>query len=114
MNGEEISAISVDHEAAIYCNGLITASRREFDFMWYLFTRTRDVARRRMLLKALGCVEDEMILMRFIRRIIESNDIDNEDNEWETILRATFTNGPLGLNVTLNFLRYNYDDFIGL
>lgn len=88
------------------------ATEHEFDLVWKLFKRTANVARRKFYLSAIGCIEDERILMKFIVTIVESEDV--ETDEWMTILKSTYGNNPVGLRVTLQFLRQHYDAFIGL
>lgn len=106
--------LSSDHETSIFCNGNLLADEAEFDFMWSLFNSSSVESRRSFYLRSMGCIENEAILTRFIRTIIVSDDIDNSNNEWLTIVEVIYSNGPIGLNVTLRFLRENYDDFLGL
>ena len=115
MLDEQNVNLSVDHESVIFCKGLIMITEHEFDFIWKLFKRTKSPLRRSLYLNSMGCIEDESILMKFIMMIIESKDIDNDvNNEWEIILKATYSNNAVGLRVTLQFLRQHYDAFIGL
>ena len=62
----------------------------------------------------MGCIENEEILTKFMKMIIESNEIDNNNSEWFTIVQAVYSNGPIGLRVALKFMRIYYDDLIGL
>lgn len=101
--------ISVNHEVNILCGGLITASMSEFEFMWSKFLSIRDSSRRKIL-SAIGCIENPSILMRFIMKIIDSDEI--IDDEWEVILKSTYSHNHIGLRVTLDFLRSNYDAII--
>lgn len=103
-----------DHEAALYCNGLLMAGKHEFDFMWNLFNGTDDSKERRLYLESMGCIENEDILMEFIKTIIESDDIDKDSTEWLTIVEAVYANGPIGLSVILRFMRTYYNEFSGL
>jgi len=106
-----------DHEAAIFCNGLRSAGRDEFDFMWNLFNSTSERTRRALLLRSMGCIENEELLTRFITQIINGTDnsIDNRDNnEWMTIITSVYANGPIGLRVVLEFLRLHYEPLMEL
>lgn len=115
MLDERNVSISVDYEYVIFCKGLIMITEHEFDFIWKVFKGTENPTRRNLYLNSMGCIEDESILMKFIMMIIESKDIDNVvNNEWKTILKATYSNNVVGLRVTLHFLRQHYDAFIEL
>lgn len=103
------------HEAEVFCGGMITATEKDLNFMWQQFVNETSPMRRKLYLNAIGCNEDESILMKFIMKIIESEDVENVSNgEWRIILQASYANNPLGLNVILRFLRQHYNDFIGL
>lgn len=110
----EGDGFSNDHETSLLCNGILTAKDEEFDFMWSLYKSSTEVSKRTLYLKSMGCIEDEDILTKLIKMALESDEIDNTNNEWFTIIEAVYSNGPIGLRVALKFLRENYDDFIGL
>jgi hypothetical protein len=105
---------SSDHETALFCNGILKADEKEFDFMWNLFNSSTIATSRSFYLRSMGCIENEEILTRLIKTIIESKDIDNRNNEWLTIVQAVYANGPIGMKVAMKFMRENYDEFIGL
>lgn len=105
---------SNDHETSLLCNGILTATEEEFNFMWSLYKSSKEVSRRSLYLSSMGCIENEKILTRLINKTLESGEIDNTNNEWHTIIEAVYSNGPIGLRVTVKFLRESYDDFIGL
>lgn len=101
-------ALSVDHESVILCHGLMAATRDDFELIWLLHTNAVDLERKKLLLKVIGCIESEEILMEFLMRIFQWK------SEWQEILRAAYSNHQIGLRVTLDFLEQNYDDIIGL
>lgn len=101
-------ALSVDHESVILCHGLMRATRDDFELMWLMHNNAGDLERKKLYLKAIGCIESEEILMEFLMRMFQWK------NEWQEILRAAFSNHQIGLRVTLSFLERNYDDIIGL
>lgn len=105
---DESVVISVDHEHAILCHGLIMATMDDFEFMWNLHESTLEPERRKLYLKVIGCIESEEILMEFIGRMFKSK------FEWMDILRAAFSRHQIGLRVTLEFLNMNYDRVIEL
>lgn len=110
-----IAGFSSDHEEALFCNGILMATEQEFSFMWNLYNSSTDALERRFYLSSMGCIENEDVLTRFINTILEVGVIDNtNNNEWLTIVQAVYRNGPIGLKVTLRFLRERFDDFIGL
>ena len=113
MEGERVG-FSNDHETSLLCNGILKAEEEEFNFMWSLYKTSTETSRRSLYLRSMGCIENEEILTRFIKMTLESNEIDNTNNEWRTIIEAVYSNGPIGLKVALKFFRENYDDFIGL
>lgn len=107
---EGAAVLSVDHGEVALCNGLIMATKNDFEFMWQLHSNASsdDLERKKFYLKVIGCIEDEEILMEFMMRMFESRD------EWQEILRATYSRHQIGLRVTLDFLRRNYEDVIEL
>lgn len=100
--------ISVDHESVILCHGLMMATRDDFEFMWHLYESAENLERKKFYLKVIGCIENEEILMEFLSRML------TRSGEWREIIRASFSNHRVGLRVTLDFLKRNYDDVIGL
>jgi hypothetical protein len=100
--------LSVDHGEVALCNGLILATKNDFEFMWQLHLNSNDLERKKFYLKVIGCIEDEEILMEFMMRMFERRD------EWQEILRATYSRHQIGLRVTLDFFRRNYEDIIEL
>lgn len=108
------NGFSNDLETSIFCNGILNATKKEFDFMWKLYTNSDVSSRRSFYLRSIGCIEDEEILTKLIMNTIESDDIDNTNDEWLTIVQSVYSNGPVGLQVALKFLRENYNAFIGL
>lgn len=53
----------------------------------------------------MGCIENREVLNRFIRTIFDEDTVVN--NEWRTIVQAVYANGPIGMRVTLDFMREN-------
>lgn len=105
---DESVALSVDHESAILCHGLILATMDDFEFMWQLYESTSSPERRMFYLKVIGCIESKEILMEFMERMFERK------SEWKDILRAACCTHRIGSRVTLEFLSKNYDRVIGL
>lgn len=96
-----------DHGDVALCNGLIMATKDDFEFIWQLHFNS-NLERKKFYLKVIGCIENEEILMEFMMRMFESRD------EWQEILRATYSRHQIGLRVTLDFLRRNYGEVIEL
>lgn len=105
---DEGAVLSVDHENAILCHGLIMATLDDFEFIWHLHSSALDPKRRIFYLKVIGCIENEEILMEFMERMFERK------SEWMDILRAAYSNNRIGLRMTLEFLSKNYNRVIGL
>lgn len=91
------------------------AQAEEFDFVWNLFRISSDAARRKFYIRSIGCMENEEILMRFIRKVLDDDiTADNSGNdEWISIIEAVYRNGPIGMKVAQHFLRTEYE-FISL
>jgi hypothetical protein len=105
---EGTAVLSVNHGDIVLCNGLIMATKNDFEFVWQLYSSSNDLERKKFYLKVMGCIEDGEILMEFMMRMFERKD------EWQEILRATYSRHQIGLRVTLDFLRRNYDEVIEL
>jgi hypothetical protein len=103
-----------DHESNIYCNGVLNGTEKEFRFLWNSYEASTVTPRRRFYLQSIGCIENEEILSEFIGSIVEKTETVKQNDEWLTIVQATYANGPIGMNVTMKFLRTDYDYFIGL
>lgn len=101
--------ISVDHERVILCHGLMMATRDDFEFMWHRYESAENLERKKFYLKVIGCIESEEILMEFLSRMLTKG-----SGEWREIIRASYSNHRVGLRVTLEFLKRNYDNVIGL
>lgn len=113
MLGERVGFPN-DHETSLLCNGILTATEDEFDFIRNLFKTNTEASRRSLYLSSMACIENEEILTKLIMMTLEGEEIDNTNNEWLIIIEAVYSNGPIGLRVALKFLRENYDDFIEL
>lgn len=83
-----IPGFSSDHEATLFCNGILKATEKEFDFMWNLYRNSKISSRRRFYLRSIGCIESDKILTRFIASIVESDEVDNDNEEWLTIIQV--------------------------
>jgi hypothetical protein len=104
--------LSMDHREAIFCHGLIMATEDEFDYVWRIFASSTNAVARRFYVNALGCIEDDGILMKFITTIIQRDELNADDIV--SIIKATYSHNHVGLNITLQFLRDNYDAVIEL
>lgn len=111
MDGNRVG-FSSDHETSIFCSGILMATAQEFDFMWNLFNSTTDASRRKFYLRSMGCIENDDILTRFIKKVLEIDISGNQNDEWITIIEAVYRNGPIGMKVAQHFLRDEYDEMI--
>lgn len=101
--------ISNDHKSTIMCNGAITADRDKYNLLWERYGSAQTEVDRTLLLKTIGCIEDKDILEMFIRNFSKV-----DDDDWLIIIQSVYANGPVGLNVTMEFLDKKYEEFMDL
>jgi hypothetical protein len=99
-------AISSDLKEAIMCNGARTANNTAFGHLWDLYTESSKASEKKLLLKSMGCIQNREILKNYINTYKKVG-----DDEWFTVIQAIYLNGPIGLNVTMEFLESSYIEF---
>lgn len=107
-------AISSDHESEVLCRGMMTADLDQFDYVWDLFTKSTDLDQRSVYIHSMGCVEDDDLLTRLIHTILVGDDLIDGSDEWLSVMQSVYDDGPIGMRVTFDFLRFNVDEFLGL
>lgn len=90
-------AFSLDHKSSIMCNGVINGTEEDYNNLWTLYLYA-DASEKTLILKTIGCIEDQNILEKYILKY-------NSTLEWLTIIQAIYANGPIGMRVTIEFLR---------
>ncbi|KAL7025611.1 hypothetical protein ACKWTF_013562 [Chironomus riparius] len=104
MNSEV--TISTDHRATIMCNGAITGGVLIYGFLWESYIKAIQASEKSLLLKTIGCIENREILHEYIRRYSRVS-----DDEWFTVIQSVYSNGPIGLKITMEFLNDEYQNF---
>lgn len=99
--------ISNDHLSTVMCNGAITANTDTFNTLWRIYKfSTNQKLDKTLILKTIGCIEDRNILNDYLNRYTQT-----QDDEWFTVIQSVYLNGPIGLNVVMEFLNENFNSF---
>lgn len=102
---DEEFEFSVDHKSVVMCNGVLKANQTVFEHFWNVYV-TRNADDLPLILRTIGCMENEEILKQYIEKYDQAI-----GTQWLTIIQAVYANGPIGMKVTLNFLREKFDEF---
>lgn len=105
FDGETLSR---NHEPAILCNGLRKVSDGDYESMMDVFRSTTDRRLRELYIRSMSCMENEAILMGFIKAVIESGN-NVLDDEWKIALESMCANSPIGVRVALRVLRIHHE-----
>ncbi|KAG5670371.1 hypothetical protein PVAND_000642 [Polypedilum vanderplanki] len=105
ISDEEYS-ISVNFKETILCNGVINGNQTDFDFLWRLFETSNNKVEKVEIINAISCMEDENILMDFIKKYKELDDL-----YWKSIIKAFYERKTTGLKVLKNFLKEESAEF---
>uniref|UniRef100_A0A182W7Y5 Aminopeptidase N n=1 Tax=Anopheles minimus TaxID=112268 RepID=A0A182W7Y5_9DIPT len=102
-------AADPDLREAIFCNGLRQASATVFDSIWQRMQSSQDQSYRSDLIRSLGCVENELLINRYLDTTISSNSSNYFNQERERVFMAVCRNGDLGIEIAMKFLLKNMD-----
>jgi aminopeptidase N len=108
QNGSSISTISPDVQSSIYCNGLRGADSATFLMMRDKMIGSNDQAERTILINALGCVQNENLLMSLLYLTI-TNGNNFRLQEKSRVLVAPLNSGIIGLKVMIDFIELNHE-----
>ncbi|XP_030080693.1 aminopeptidase N [Drosophila hydei] len=110
---EQGTPIQPNLQMPVYCNGLKQADDQVFDFVYDKLMTSTNQAERRLLISALGCAQDEKQLHKYVSSSI---DLTNQllIQERYTLLSPTYSRGPVGLNVCIDFLLNNWEAYAKL
>ena len=98
--------ISADHRATIMCNGAIKGGVTTYGFLWESYMNSNQASEKSLMLKTIGCIENREILADYITRY---NRVTKD--EWFTVIQSVYLNGPIGMNVAMEFLNVEFENF---
>lgn len=99
--------IEPDVQSAIYCNGLRDADTSTYFHLQNKMLASEDQAERTLIISALGCTQNEVLLTQFLNLAIIPGDALRLQEKFR-VFASPANNGELGLRVTMNFIRNNF------
>nr|XP_014098397.2 aminopeptidase N-like [Bactrocera oleae] len=107
------TAIEPNTRSQAYCNGLRRASDADYDYFYNDLLRSNDATYRNLLIRGLGCSESTTQLEKFVKSSIDrSNSLTSSQRT--TLLSATYSRGPTGLLISIDFLNNNWEAYASL
>ncbi|XP_050293698.1 uncharacterized protein LOC126734205 [Anthonomus grandis grandis] len=94
--------------SVIYCNALRYGNNvDDWEFLWRAFGATQVASEQVRLLSALGCIQDEATLQRFLNLTLDPNSgIRSQDAI--TAFTSVYTSSTVGISVAFKFLKENH------
>lgn len=105
--------IAPDLQSALYCNGLRQSNATTFFYLQNKMFSSEDQAERTLIINALGCAQDEALLLQYLNLAIIPGDALRLQEKFR-VLVAPVNNGELGLRVMMEFIRYNFHSIISI
>lgn len=105
---EKPDTISPDLKASTLCEGIRYGTIGSYLVIWASLDQTENQADRRVILESLGCSEDATVLQRFLESTLDDK-FTYRKAELNRILKAVYSNGPIGLKISLDFLTKHYE-----
>lgn len=105
-NGVEILP---DVQGSIYCNGLRKANSSMFSRLREKMLSSVRQAERTLLINALGCVENEDILIEYMSLVINGKAPSLRVQDFSKLLTAPVNSGHVGLRAMLKFVAFNHE-----
>lgn len=99
--------LAPDVRSNIYCNGLRLVNSELFFFMFNRIQTTTDASERSLLITSLGCTGDATLLQMHLNSALTVSSA-YTTNERSRVLSSAVTNGQLGLELTMKFVKTNY------
>lgn len=110
IKDDAFDKLSNDHRTAIMCNGVLEANFSVYQsFFKFYNSSTKTNSEKLQILRTIGCIEKEEILKDFIEKYDKV-----ELSHFLTLIQAVYWNGPIGLRVTMKFLREKHEEFNNL
>ena len=105
--------IAPDLQSSLYCNGLRQSNSSTFFYLQNKMLQSEDQAERTLIINALGCAQDEVLLTQYLNLALIPGDALRLQEKFR-VLAAPLNNGELGLRVSIEFIRYNFHAIIGI
>lgn len=105
--------IAPDLQSALYCNGLRQSNATTFFYLQNKMLNSEDQAERTLIINALGCAQDEVLLTQYLNLAIIPGDALRLQEKFR-VLVAPVNNGELGLRVMMEFIRFNFHAIIAI
>jgi aminopeptidase N len=96
--------IHPDLQSPVYCNGLRESTKEVYDYFLDRFEKSQSDAERSLLITSLGCSQDKVYLYSYLRKTLAGV---YRTHELHSILASVASGGPVGLELTLDFLGKN-------
>lgn len=98
----------------LYCAALRSGNSNDFNFVWNRVLTTDNANTRNFLINALGCSTAPRLLREYLRSSLDStndNEIGYRAGEQVRVFSAVYQNGLMGLELALDFLFENRQEF---
>lgn len=105
--------IAPDLQSSLYCNGLRQSNSSTFFYLQNKMLQSEDQAERTLIINALGCAQDEVLLTQYLNLALIPGDALRLQEKFR-VLAAPLNNGELGLRVIIDFIRYNFHAINGI
>lgn len=105
--------IAPDLQSALYCNGLRQSNSSVFFYLQNKMFKSEDQAERTLIINALGCAQDESLMMQYLNLALIPGD-SLRLQEKSRLLVAPTASGEVGLRVMMEFIRYNFHGIIDI
>jgi aminopeptidase N len=96
--------IHPDLQSPVYCNGLRESTKEVYDYFLDRFEKSQSDAERSLLITSLGCSQDKVYLYSYLKKSLDGV---YRTHELHSILASVASGGPVGLELTLEFLGKN-------
>lgn len=102
--------IEPDVRYNVYCSGLRKANAEDFDAIWERFNATTNQADRTTLINSMGCVENKDIQKKYLESTINDKKNDYRVQERNRVLQGVYSNGKVGLESAMDFIKTNHKE----
>ncbi|XP_011870129.1 PREDICTED: uncharacterized protein LOC105563274 [Vollenhovia emeryi] len=105
---ENFAPIPRNARPAVYCTAIREGSTDDWEFLWNQYLKTNFVSQKKIIISTLGCSINETVLQNYLGRAIEKYDPASytaiRRQDVSAVFASVYSAGPVGVNVTLNFL----------
>ncbi|XP_071652134.1 uncharacterized protein [Temnothorax longispinosus] len=99
--------IPTNARPAIYCTAIKEGQTDDWEFLWSQYLLTNFATEKKIIINALGCSTNETVLQNYLEKAIEKYDPASaaiRRQDVSAVFASVYNAGPVGVNVTLNFL----------